>query len=257
VIAPQTRPGIPEQGTFYYLFADWADVVFAMKAVMVATGWTVRRSGDGVATFAFGDVVTDVEIRNNANCWFELAFVGAAKTRVFVFQRLSTLAIWQIKYTDNDDFPPSVEGTATTPVVYPAGAQQRQIFSGAWVTLGTGNGVTTGYRWNAAVRQAEPNWFWFAGWFTPDGATETNCGGAFFMDAVEPSSVRCDAGGVAQDFDPVVVGITRAAVPITSVGLTASADIWTWLDRTAVATGVFVNIVPMRYNTSLRNGSPV
>jgi len=159
----RTRPGMPDDGFMYQLFPRWSDVVFAMKEFLVANNWYVRRSGTGDGgSFAFGDLITEPIIRNNTNCWFEIAAQSTVKFRRFVFWRALTLSSWRIAYCDNDGLGPSVEGVNNKPATYAPAAEEVPVLGGGsvavpsfaeWVTLFTGDGITTGYRWSGAAKQ--------------------------------------------------------------------------------------------------------
>jgi hypothetical protein len=262
VFIPPPRAGIPELGEFYApaggLFQRWSDVVYWMKGSLQAAGWVVRRSGNGAGTFALGDVITELVIRNNTNCWFEIAQIASARPRVLVFWRGATLDAWRIAYTDNTSFAPSIEGDHNSPATYPAGSEENVIMGGGTVAAPTfgswsltlfGDGVTTGYRFSSAISIAEPYWFWFSGWYKTGATTFTESGGAIFMDAIEPSSVRSDALGVPQDFDPVVVGAAHVTEGLDAYHLSlATLRHFCWTNRTGLGTGVFTSIKAMRYN---------
>lgn len=96
-----------------------AEVLYNLKTVMKANGYTVLSSSDGATYNASGDAITSVAEMETANAWFRIrqptgGVAPHAGVREFTFQVITTTEL-RIKYSLSAGFIGGVPGILRTP----------------------------------------------------------------------------------------------------------------------------------------------
>lgn len=112
-----------------------ADAMYQFKTLLVAQGWVVLSSGDGLAAYsAVSDVITSGN--SGANGWAN----NGAWVRItspdaqieFTMQRGFSNSVWRVKYSRNDKFTQNQDGGASPPdASHTPYATDQQILAGA------------------------------------------------------------------------------------------------------------------------------
>ena len=200
--------------------ATGGEAMFIVKTVAVSAGWSITRSGDGLALFSnVGDILTTgvsgAGGLGNTNAWFEMR--DPASRVCFTFQRI-TGTTWRAKYTETGAFAggtPGISrtGTATDEqVLYGAGTDASP--TGTQMLHTDGGTYRFAVFFQSTIQPSNGTYsFWFAG-----SPSFSNVGVSFFgLDGMLAGTYH------PSDQIPRAI-ITWYANPPVAAGWTAVAD---------------------------------
>lgn len=169
-----------------------AEIMYDLKALLVAQGWSVVASGGGTSSGLYsssGDVISSVTIMNTSRAWFRIQDPGG--TREFCIQRGSSgERYWWIKYSALDKFTGGTPDEDDMPT-----ATDEQNVHGSSTTGESLFGVASSYKYHLGAEDAAPYPFYA---FAATNGTGV-VAGVFLFDYFEPGSYP------SADADPVVV----------------------------------------------------
>lgn len=132
-----------------------AEVMFRLKKLLKAVGWTVPSSSDGTTYNAAGDQITTdgsgAGGLDNNNAWYRLQDPGGR--REFVFQRSTNEYTWKAYYSALAKF----SGGSPDAVTLPTATDEVQVigsggsFDGSW---GWGGVSVSNYKWHIGADNA-------------------------------------------------------------------------------------------------------
>lgn len=173
------------------------EILFDLKEHLVAQGWTVQSSGDGVGGFnGSGDVITTASDMSNTRSWYRIQDpVGG---REFVFQRGSSAITVRAKYSRAAGFTGGTPSTTDTPSAtdegdFQGGGTDGTPSFGTWVS-----GGGTEYRYQIVADDTAPYIFAVYGWLV--GGTITGC--SLFFDVMKSGTE------LSGDTDPAVMRVS-------------------------------------------------
>ena len=138
--------------------------IFNLKACLVAAGWVVKSSGDGLALYsAVGDILVSgaagVGGLGNLQAWFRIQDPGGVAE--FIFQRGGTNLVWRQVWSALSKFI----GGAPSPIQVPTAADEVLVIgagSAAVPAFYTRFSADGSYRWNVGADATAPYAWWAA-----------------------------------------------------------------------------------------------
>lgn len=122
-----------------------AEIIFNLKTVMKANGWTVMSSSDGSAYSSSSDLITTIAKMETANAWFRIrqpsgGVAPNAGTREFTFQTLTGTTDIRIKYSLIGGFTGGSPGILQTP----SASDERMVAGAGTDAAPTGGSLNIG-----------------------------------------------------------------------------------------------------------------
>jgi len=181
-----------------------AEVMFALRQLLVSVGWVVLADSDGTTYSGTGVQITHASSgangMNNSRAWFRIQ--DPAGVREFCIQRgTAGNTAWWIKYSALDRF--TTGGDATN---MPTATDQQNVGGGSSVVGATIFATANTYQYHLGADDAAPYTFYA---FAAVDTTAVTAG-AFFMDAMVAGSYP------AEDTDPVVITATNSTLTYSS-----------------------------------------
>lgn len=149
-----------------------AQAMYKLKVKLIAQGWVVKASGDGIAAYgASSDVITSGNA--GANGWANgttsangawVRFQDPAGVRELLIQRCNTNLVWNVRYSKSAKFT----GGSPSATAAPTATDSQNICSNTTIFA-----ADSGYRYYCAVSNVAPYSFW-AGAFPTGGGNPTH-----------------------------------------------------------------------------------
>jgi len=207
--------------------ASQAAAIFDLKEAMKTAGYTVRGSGDGIATHsAVGDIITSAASGaggiDNTNAWFTVrqSSGGSAPfsgTREWTFQRGAASYSWACEYSGPDTTFDQSTGNATT---RPTGVVPGDIKSFA---EGAGTQTvfptTLNFTYQIRVGDSSENFQWFLICYPSGGG---NINSRVFFAPVSPDTIT------ATEDDPFILSADNAALTWQTIASITASNVFAW-----------------------------
>jgi len=225
--------------------ANGAEAMYNLKACLVAAGWVVRASGDGLSAYSSTtDVITQPSSgangMNNSQAWFRIA--DPANVREFLLRRGSSGdQYWSFYFSRTSKF--TTGGSAAVRATAADEVNQFGVNTTGSVFFTILGGL---YRWKVGADNAAPYGFWSASVLNGGGLPQA-CFVYEHFTAAEPT-----------DAHPLMtmLATTQAAgqvfgnVHMVALSVADRTVMYSWYPSTGASGGWYVRAMTYGYNTS-------